>query len=214
MICYKKIKSEIINFKSNNNQLKVLKRKAPSNCDFFFKEINKSINAHFGFVNKKNAKNDIHSILRNQVSKKNQLNSFYDIWLEDMSNICKIFSSFLREDRISFWIGTQRGCKRYHVDMVPYRLLITYSGKGTEILPNYAANREAFQEGKSNQEIIKDKSGLKYLDKWDIAIFRGGKKGILHRTPDSALKNNSSLLIRLDQSKFLEEIRKINNVQV
>ena len=131
-----------------------------------------------------------------------------------MSNICKIFSSFLREDRISFWIGTQRGCKRYHVDMVPYRLLITYSGKGTEILPNYAANREAFQEGKSNQEIIKDKSGLKYLDKWDIAIFRGGKKGILHRTPDSALKNNSSLLIRLDQSKFLEEIRKINNVQV
>ena len=70
MICYKKIKSEIINFKSNNNQLRILKRKAPANCDFFFKEISKSINAHFGFVKKKNAKNDIHSILRNQVSKK------------------------------------------------------------------------------------------------------------------------------------------------
>ena len=60
--------------------------------------------------------------------------------------------------------------------MVPYRLLITYSGKGTEILPNYAANREAFQEGKSNQEIIKDKSGLKYLDKWDIAILEEERK--------------------------------------
>ena len=96
--------------------------------------------------------------------------------------------------------------------MVPYRLLVTYAGQGTELLPDFAANRNAFDEGKPNEEIIKDKSALKFINKWDIAIFRGGKKGILHRTPDSALKESSSILMRLDNSSFLEEINKINYV--
>ena len=205
---------KLINFKNNENQIEILKRPSPSQSNLFFKEFSKSIFSITGFVSKNQPKKDINKLLKNTLPPSIQSKSFYNIWLEDMSNICMIFSSFLREDRISFWIGTQRGCKRYHVDMVPFRLLITYSGKGTEILPNYAANREAFHDGKSNQEIIKDKSALKYLNKWDIAIFRGGKKGILHRTPDSALKNNSSLLMRLDQPKFLEEIRKINNAQI
>ena len=129
-----------------------------------------------------------------------------------MSSLCKIFCKFIGENKISFWIGTKRGCKRYHVDMVPYRLLVTYAGQGTELLPDFAANRYAFDEGKPNEEIIKDKSALKFINKWDIAIFRGGKKGILHRTPDSALKESSSILMRLDNSSFLEEINKINYV--
>ena len=33
--------------------------------------------------------------------------------------------------------------------MVPFRLLVTYEGQGTELLPNYAADREAFIEGKA-----------------------------------------------------------------
>ena len=59
--------------------------------------------------------------------------------------------------------------------MVPFRLLVTYEGQGTELLPNYAADREAFIEGKPNNEIIKDKSARKFINKWDVAIFRGGE---------------------------------------
>ena len=114
-----------------------------------------------------------------------------------MSNICKAFCKFLGEEKISFWIGTKRGCKRYHVDMVPFRLLVTYAGEGTEILPNYAANRNAYVEGMSNKEIIMDKSALESVNTWDIAIFRGGSEGILHRTPDSALNGGSSILCDL-----------------
>ena len=54
------------------------------------------------------------------------------------------------------------------------------------------------------------KSARKFINKWDIAVFRGGKNGILHRTPDSALQNQSSILMRLDNSSFLEEINRIN----
>jgi hypothetical protein len=127
-----------------------------------------------------------------------------------MSNICKLFCNFKNDKSISFWLGTQRGCKRYHVDMVPYRLLVTYAGQGTELLPNEGANRKAFIDGKSNKEILKNKSYLSNLNKWDIAIFRGGQEGILHRTPESALKGNSSILMRLDDKSFYNDINKIN----
>ena len=96
--------------------------------------------------------------------------------------------------------------------MVPFRLLVTYAGQGTELLPDYAANKNAFREGKSNKEILKSKSALEYINKGDIAIFRGGEDGILHRTPDSALDSKSSILMRLDAPSFLDEIKNINQV--
>ena len=70
----------------------------------------------------------------------------------------------------------------------------------------------AFISGKLNENIIKDRSAIRYLNEWDIAIFRGGKHGILHRTPESALNDRSSILMRLDDSTFLEQIEKINTV--
>ena len=137
---------------------------------------------------------------------------FTEFGLDDMSNLCKLFCKFIGDNKISFWVGTVRGCKRYHVDMVPFRLLVTYAGQGTELLPDYAANKSAFRDGKSNKEILKSKSALEYINKWNIAIFRGGEDGILHRTPDSALKSKSSILMRLDNRFFLEEIKNINQV--
>ena len=57
--------------------------------------------------------------------------------------------------------------------------LLTYAGQGTELLPNYAKQTvSAFYRGKPNSEIIKDKSARKFINKWDIAVFRGGRNGI------------------------------------
>ena len=52
-----------------------------------------------------------------------------------------------------------------------------------------------------------------YLEPWDVLIFKGGSKGILHRTPDSALKY-PSLLMRLDHSSFLYDIEKYNTLRL
>ena len=203
---------KLINFKNNESQIEILKRPSPSQSNLFFKEFSKSIFSISGFVSKNEPKKDINKLLKNTLPPSIQSKSFYNIWLEDMSNICKLFCTFLNTNKLSFWLGSARGCKRYHVDMVPFRLLVTYEGQGTEILPNYAANRDAFVEGKPNNKIIKDKSARKFINKWDIAIFRGGKNGILHRTPDSALKCYSSILMRLDDPSFLDEIKKVNKV--
>ena len=204
------IKNELTNFKKKNDQLKILQRTSPVNSDFFFKGLYKNFFSVTGFVKEDNPKKDIQNLFKDIFSLKIQRDPFYDYWLDDMAQICKIFCSFLNHDKLSFWLGSSRGCKRFHVDMVPFRLLVTYSGQGTELLPNYAADRDAFNKGKSNNLIVKDKSACTFIDKWDIAIFRGGNNGILHRTPDSALSSNSSILMRLDNASFLEDIEKIN----
>ena len=114
-----------------------------------------------------------------------------------MALIGSIFCDLQKRKTINIWIGTNRGCRRYHIDNVPQRLLVTYAGQGTEWLPNEAADKIAYQNGEPNEKIIKDGLAKKFIKKWDIAIFRGGQKGILHRTPDKALEGQS-ILMRLD----------------
>ena len=209
MMNLNKIKQNLLDFKNNNEQLKIVNRKIPKKSNFFFNKLFKSLNSVTGFVTNNHPKHDIKRIL-NQLSIDIKYDPFFEVWLDDMSKLCKLFCEFLGEEKISYWVGSQRGCKRYHVDMVPFRLLVTYFGEGTELLPDYAADRSAFIQGKQNNEILNDKSALKHLNNWDIAIFRGGENGILHRTPDSALENKSSILMRLDNSSFLDELKKIN----
>ena len=213
IINFTNITNDLLDFKKKNDHLKIINRKKPINSDCFFEKLFTTFSSKTGFISFDNAKENIKKLLHDDISTNIKNDPFYDIWINDMSNICKAFCKFLGEEKISFWIGTKRGCKRYHVDMVPFRLLVTYAGEGTEILPNYAANRNAYVEGMSNKEIIMDKSALESVNTWDIAIFRGGSEGILHRTPDSALNGGSSMLLRLDNSSFLEEINKFNEVR-
>ena len=199
-------------FKKSNEQIKVIERKKPISAESFFRKLNKLPFSIYGNVSQENTNADIKELLKEVIPEKIQYDPFYGYWLEDMSEVCKLFCSFKGEDNISFWLGSKRGCTRYHVDMVPYRLLVTYDGQGTEILPDEAANRNAFINGKSNEEIVKYNSAHWFIDQWDVAIFRGGEKGILHRTPDSASNESSSVLMRLDGSSFFKEIEEVNKV--
>ena len=83
---------------------------------------------------------------------------------------------------------------------------MTYYGTGTEWLPRHACDYSAYYRGESNEKIILNKKEIKFIDSWNIAIFKGqkfegGGKGILHRTPDNAL-NSWSLLMCLDKVSY------------
>ena len=207
------IRQNLLDFKNEHKQLRIINRKIPKNSEFFFNKVFKCLNSVSGFVKYNSSRQDIEELFSRPITKDIKFHPFYRVWIDDMSDLCKLFCKFIGDNKISFWVGTERGCKRYHVDMVPFRLLVTYAGQGTEILPDYAANKSAFREGKSNKEILKSMTAVEYINKWDIAIFRGGEDGILHRTPDSALASKSSILMRLDNSSFLDEIKIINQVK-
>ena len=136
-----------------------------------------------------------------------QDNFFYNSWIKDMAKISKVFCDVLQETKINFCLETSRGCKRYHIDNVPMRLLVTYYGKGTEWLYPKDCNYYAYKNGETNNKIIKKNAKKKFINSWDIAIFKGKKygindNGILHRTPDDAL-GKLSILMRLDSHSYL-----------
>ena len=198
---------KISEFSKQDYQLIEIERKNINNSDSFFREIMYEPFRVIGKISKKNSSEDIKRILRDIIPLSSQTNFFYKTWVSDMSEICQIFCDTLNSKSVSFCLGTERGCSRYHIDNVPMRLLVTYMGQGTEWLPNEIANRAAFEEGLPNEKIVKDSSKIKSIKTFNVAIFRGGATGLLHRTPDSALKN-PSILLRLDHESFWDNILK------
>ena len=203
----------ILNTSKTKSYLTISERNSPIGFnDFFKKIIYKPFNIN-GNVFKKSSVNDIKDILEEKISVSAKNSIHYNYWINDMAKMSSIFCDIMGSIDISFSLGTSRGCSRYHIDNVPMRLLVTYYGQGTEWLPIDNADYGAYFKGKDNENILKDPKKRMYLKPWHISIFKGGSDGILHRTPDSALKS-PSLLMRLDHSTFLNDIEKYNTLRL
>lgn len=196
------------NFYTDSSYLYIVERKEPKESRAFFRKLLKEqFNIHI-VVNKKTIKKEIKKSLDKIILKDNLNYNFYDFWLDDVEKIIKVFMGVTKENYVSFCLESSRGCKRYHIDNVPIRLLVTYFGKGTEWLPTNACNYLAYYKGQGNEKIIKNKNEIKNLGTWDIGIFKGQKfknekKGVLHRTPEQAL-SGGTLLMRLDSAQAYE----------
>lgn len=160
-----------------------------------------------GQVSKNKSILDIQNILENNLPKTLRDIPFYQLWISDMAQVCEVFCKTLNTHEVGFCLATNRGCRRYHIDNVPMRLLVTYAGKGTEWIPHEAVDYKNLVKGSENKKILKDASKRKFMNIWDVAIFNGGPRGLLHRTPDIAL-NEPSVLMRLDHPSFWENINK------
>lgn len=187
------------------SQLALVEREALSGSSEFFSKLMQTKLNVIGQVFKASSAADIRFLLEEDISLELKLDPFFELWVDDMANVCNVFCDVVGEDAIGFCLGTERGCRRYHLDNVPMRLLVTYAGQGTEWLPETASDREAFEGGMANEFILKDPSARQFVGLWDIAVFRGGPKGVLHRTPDSAL-NGPSILMRLEREDFWNNV--------
>ncbi len=196
----------IKDFPNKSDQLTVMNRCMPENANLFFTELIKISFNITGKINKEAATIDIKDLLSDKLSKKIQNNVFYQNWIEDMANLCKLLCVIEKSSYISYSISSHRECRRYHIDNVPLRLLVTFAGQGTEWLPDNFADKIAYKNGESIEK-IKNISAKQFIGEWDIAVFKGGPKGLLRRTPDSDL-NNNSILMRLDHPEFWENIQR------
>ena len=196
---------QIKNFENQSYKLAIMKRSRPREAIKFFQKLLLTPFGVYGEVRRKYATDDIKFIIDNNIPSNIKNDSFYDLWIKDMASLCISFSKIENSSDISFWVGSERGCRRYHIDNVPQRLLVTYSGEGTEWIPDEAADKNAYLNGESNESILVNNSAKQFISEWNVAIFKGGSNGILHRTPDTAL-NKPSILMRLDHTKYWQAI--------
>ena len=196
---------DLATFKHQEGQLAILERQPLGGGDEFFKKVSERPLNVIGIVGKKTCEEDILAFLEDEISEDLKSSDFYMQWVIDMAGVCNIFCETLATSTVGFCLATQRACQRYHIDNVPLRLLVTYYGRGTEWVPDTAVDRLAYDSGMPNDKILTNNNARKFLNAWDIAIFRGGPDGLLHRTPDAAL-NTPSILLRLDHESFWDTV--------
>ena len=192
-------------FKHQEGQLAILERHPVEGGDEFFKKLSESPLNVIGIVGKKTCVEEILALLEDEILEDLKSSDFYMQWVIDMAGVCNIFCETLATNTVGFCLATQRACHRYHIYHVPLRLLVTYYGKGTEWVPESAVDRLAYDSGMPNDKILTNSNARKFLNTWDIAIFRGAPDGLLHRTPDAAL-NTPSILLRLDHESFWDTV--------
>ena len=192
-------------FKHQGGQLAILEREPLGGGDEFFKKLSERPLNVIGIVGKKTSVEEILALLEDEITEDLKSSDFYMQWVIDMAGVCNIFCETWATNTVGFCLATQRAGQRYHIDHVPLRLLVTYYGKGTEWVPDSAVDRLAYDSGMPNDKILTNSNARKFLNTWDIAIFRGGPDGLLHRTPDAAL-NTPSILLRLDHESFWDTV--------
>ncbi len=170
-------------------------------------------NPHLEFSNVVNKDNSYQVLTQELDSNKN-----HSILLEDISNLVKMFCNQFGIDSVWLRIDSidKPMCPRFHVDNVKCRLVTTYSGPGTQWLPNESVDRSKLGHG--NQGLPDEKSGL-ILDKMDIeqldvghiALLKGEAWrnndgfGLVHRSPHVE-RNYKRLYVTIDFGELHTDI--------
>ena len=100
-------------------------------------------------------------------------------------------------------------CPRFHVDMVPCRLITTYQGIATEWIEHCQVNRSklgAASHGKTDDEsgVYSKNSDIQKLKVGHVALLKGegwnnnSGGGLVHRSPDVKNDKDKRLLLTLD----------------
>ena len=199
--------SALPQFRYQEDQIAILERDPILGANAFFEKLLRTQIQVKGLVSVRYRQKDIENLLAEEIPEKMRFDPFYNLWISDITSVCEAFGELVESPTIAFSLSTERECRRYHKDNVPLRLLLTYSGAGTEWLPDYAADQYAYENGLPNEKIIKAPEARQFMSNWDIAVFRGGPRGVLHRTPDPALTGRS-ILLRLDHEDFWTSVMK------
>lgn len=87
---------------------------------------------------------------------------------------------------------TGNACRLFHPDRVPFRLVCTYAGPGTQWLPEDACNRPGIGQG-NNDLICRDWSRVQSLRPFWAGLMKGDlwpgaadNSGVVHRSPPVA----------------------------
>jgi hypothetical protein len=96
-------------------------------------------------------------------------------------------------------------CPKFHTDFYRLRLLVTYSGPGTEIARENALDRSALATGGddvtlANERIVRDERSIVRARAGDVVLLKGERFGsglaAVHRSPPIAARRRLRLVLK------------------
>lgn len=119
------------------------------------------------------------------------------LWRDDIVEVCEAFADLVqaKELMISLEGPEEATCPRFHVDRVGIRVLVTYSGPGTEWLSEDDCDRSFL--GEAGQDLPDDQNGVmrpgavaRRVEPFSVTLLKGeawpnaAGRGAVHRSPD------------------------------
>jgi hypothetical protein len=94
--------------------------------------------------------------------------------------------------RLTFGSVAHDKCRKFHCDMLRYRLVTTYAGPGTEWVADEDVDRDALARlipcaETSNRLVVRDPGGVNRAHAGDVILMKGARRaggaGAVHRSP-------------------------------
>ncbi|MEO9654903.1 DUF1826 domain-containing protein [Marinomonas sp.] len=133
---------------------------------------------------------------------------------DDIALIVDMFCCLFEQKRagLRLTVLERPMCPRFHVDLIPCRLVTTYQGVATQWLKNTEVDRSKLgqgNQGKSDEEsgLFKQLSNINQLTQGDVALLKGENwqetsgGGLVHRSP-AISDGEKRLLLTLDFIDF------------
>lgn len=126
--------------------------------------------------------------------------------IDDVVTIAEAIAYLFDTDTVGVRLRllTAAMCPRFHCDNLPVRLVTTYTGPGSEWLPEYAIDRTGLGAPTPDRpEIVRDPNAIQRLQAGDIALIKGSgwegceERGLVHRSP-SLEQGQKRLLLTID----------------
>ncbi|MBZ0335336.1 DUF1826 domain-containing protein [Marinobacter sp. AL4B] len=123
-------------------------------------------------------------------------------WLDDVQELIEMYRCLFEPAAVGVRLHVLPNtmCPRFHTDRVPTRLLVTYSGRGTEWLPERIINRRN-EPGPLPDQEVSDRD-IQVMPTGAVCLLKGEAwvgnegRGVVHRSP--APSNQPRLVLGLD----------------
>jgi hypothetical protein len=129
---------------------------------------------------------------------------------QDMARWISALTELIPDARIVGSLSLTRSddCRKYHVDWVGLRLIVTYVGPGTEWVPDHAVHRPALAAPwrsltAINRAIVPDPTQVLRARAGDVLLLKGESypgnsgRGAVHRSPPIAHTSDRRLVFKL-----------------
>jgi hypothetical protein len=125
-------------------------------------------------------------------------------WLEDLHAVLGASLRVNGEVPLRIQLSTIqiRKCPRFHIDNIGVRLLCTYSGPGTEWIPELSLDRSRLADCTVDDAPLRPGGAVEQLRRFDVALLKGsafpgnGRFGIVHRSPN--VPNAPRIVLTID----------------
>lgn len=136
--------------------------------------------------------------------------------LSDIQRLTAHFRSLSRTRTAKLFFGTVNDdkCRKFHSDYVGLRMVCTYAGPGTQLVPNAGVVRAKMNTGGDidarNAEIVPDLRALTQSRSGDVVLLKGELwpgnhgRGAVHRSPPLAGKEQPRLVLILTAHRVRE----------